>query len=92
MKISMDRTYEGDPQALRQRLGQMETKLQSKYRAKTKWISDDTMSIGAPGVDGRLSFDQTRVWVDLDLSFALRPLKGTIERELGKELDSVAHA
>lgn len=92
MKVHMSRRYATDQQELRRRLQHVEGRLQEKYRARTSWVDEATMTIGAPGVRGQLKYDAEEVHVDLDVSAVLRPLRGRIEKELGKELDRVVDA
>jgi hypothetical protein len=92
MKLEVDRAYEGNLDEVRGRLQGLEATLRSRYRAETAWDDDHTMSIGAPGVRGTLSVDADRLRVHLELSPALWPLRGRIEKLLGKELDRVAVA
>lgn len=90
MKLSLTRPHDTDADTLRRRVEAMQSRLHSRYRARTKWQSASTLSIGAPGVRGRLALGDDDMHVDLELSAVLRPLRRRIERELGRELDRVA--
>lgn len=92
MHLKISRTHAEPEAEVRDRLGRMEERLRTKYGAQTRWLDDTTMSIGAPGVRGQLTVQPGELAVDLDLSVVLTPLRGRIERELAKELDSVLHA
>jgi putative polyhydroxyalkanoate system protein len=89
--LTITRNYGGTDAALRERLVATEQRLRTKYRVDTQWIDDSTMTIGAPGVRGRLTIGGGTLAVDLDLSVMLLPLRPRIESQLGKELDAVVH-
>jgi putative polyhydroxyalkanoate system protein len=91
VQLTVTRKYDADAQSLRRRLEAMLMRLKSRYGATVEWIDDATLSIGAPGVRGRLEVGPRQLEVSLDLSAMLRPLRGRIEKELGKELDRVTH-
>lgn len=92
MKLEVDREFEGDAKLVVERLHDMESRLRTRYKAETGWTDDTTMSIGGPGVRGSVQVAEQRLHVELELSPVLRPLRGRIERLLGKELDRVAAA
>ena len=89
MQLSMMRSFDAERDDVRNRVDALEDKLRNKYGARTEWVDDWTMSIGAPGVEGALRVDPNEVRVDLQLSALLRPLRGRIEKELAKELEAV---
>lgn len=90
MKLSLTRPHDTDADTLRRRVDAMQSRLQTRYGARTEWESASTLSIGAPGVRGRLALSDEDVHIDLELSPVLLPLRRRIERELGRELDRVA--
>lgn len=90
MKLSLTRPHDTDADTLRRRVEAMQARLHSRYGARTEWESASTLSIGAPGVRGRLALGDDDVQVELDLSPVLLPMRRRIERELGRELDRVA--
>ena len=88
-KISISRNHSLSPAVLKQRLVDLGEKLQSKYQAKTSWEGDKTMNVKGPGVEGKLTIDNNKVDVNLDLGWALTVMKGKIEEALSKELERV---
>ena len=90
MKLTLTRTHATDADTLRRRVEAMQSRLQHRYRARTRWESASTLSIGAPGVRGRLALGDDDVQVDLEISAVLLPLRRRIENELRRELDRVA--
>lgn len=90
MKLRLTRTHDTDADTLRRRVEALQSRLQHRYGARTEWESASTLSIGAPGVRGRLALGNDDVQVDLELSPVLRPLRRRIEQELELELDRVA--
>jgi putative polyhydroxyalkanoate system protein len=92
MKLHVTRPHDHNIDEVRRRLVETQDRLRQKYRAKTDWVDDSTLSIGAPGVRGQIEVAQREVRVDLDLSAVLSPLRGRIEKELGRELDRVVSA
>jgi putative polyhydroxyalkanoate system protein len=89
MHIVVDRPHHLEPSVMRQRLQVMEDKLRDRYHTEIGWPAPDTMSIGGHGVRGTVHVDADRLRIELELSAALRPLKGRIEKLLAKELDTV---
>ena len=89
MQLEVTRSFEGSSEAMRCKLSAMEERLRNKFRADTAWIDEHTMTIGAPGVRGRLALGEGDLTVTLEVSAVLRPLRARIERELGREIDRV---
>ncbi len=91
-KISISRNHSLSPAVIKQRLVELGEKLQAKYKAKTAWEGEKTMSVTGPGVEGKLLIHDTKVDVNLDIGFLLRPMMGKIEEALTKELERVTAA
>ena len=92
MKIELARAYQSSFDTVKQRLTALEGRLHAKYHLTTEWTDPTTLSLGGHGVHGHIALDEHMVRVDLDLSAVLMPLRHRIEKELGKELDSVLAA
>ena len=92
MKIELERAYQAPYDTVKQRLTALEGRLHAKYHLTTEWVDPATLSLGGHGVHGRIALDEHMLRVDLDLSAVLMPLRHRIEKELGKELDSVLAA
>ena len=88
-KISISRNHSLPTTVIKQRLVDLGTKLQDKYQAKTSWDGEKTMNVKGPGVDGKLTLNEGKVDVNLDIGFLLSPMKGKIEEALTKELERV---
>lgn len=92
MKIELERAFQSNFDTVKERLTALEGRLHTKYHLDTQWLDPTTLSVGGHGVHGRIALDQHMLRVNLDLSAVLMPLRHRIEKELGKELDSVLAA
>lgn len=88
-KISISRNHSLSPDVIKGRLVDLGEKLQAKYKAETSWSGDRTMNVKGPGVEGKLTIDNNKVDVNLDLGWALTVMKGKIEEALTHELEKV---
>lgn len=60
--------------------------LTARYQLACAWDGDD-VTFERPGVAGRMHVGKSEVHLDVQLSFLMTPLKGSIERAIHEELD-----
>ena len=87
-KINIEQPHTLPQHEVKQRLVALAERLSQKYGIEARWVSDHEAEIKRTGVTGRLLCGDTNVTVRLDISFALLPLKGTIEERIRRELAS----
>ena len=88
-KIQLTRPHALTLETLRERMREVERKLQTKYGAQTSWSDDRTLRVSGPGVEGTMVIRVESVDVDIDLGFMLGPLKGKLEEGLARQLERV---
>ena len=62
--------------------------LQERYGLAYEWNGDD-LDFDRPGISGCMHVSRNAIALDVSLGFLLSPLKPTIEREIGAQLDKV---
>lgn len=62
--------------------------LNKRFDLDWEWQGDD-VAFERPGLSGTLHVGKAEVRLDVELSFLLSVLKGPIEQEINKELDSL---
>lgn len=60
--------------------------LTARYQLACSWDGDDVL-FERPGVSGSMHVGKSEVRLDVQLSFLMSPLKGSIEQAIHKELD-----
>lgn len=64
--------------------------LQKKWFAANpvtiQWKNNNAVSFLGKGFSGSLGFTQSKLWLELDLSFILRPLQSKIRQTIEREL------
>ncbi|MDP3277390.1 MAG: polyhydroxyalkanoic acid system family protein [Deltaproteobacteria bacterium] len=83
--IDISRTHALGKEEAKKRADQMLVKLQEKMGIKGTW-ADDVFNITAP-VTGTFKVTETNVRIELELSFMMRAMKGTIEGKINESLD-----
>lgn len=74
---------------MKKRLEELQKKLSEKYEIAAKWVSEREAELKRTGVSGKIIIEDKKVAVNLDMSFALLPLKGKIEERIKRELENV---
>jgi putative polyhydroxyalkanoate system protein len=62
--------------------------LDKRFGLTCRWQDDDVEFNGA-GLSGKMHVGKSQISLDVELSFLLIALKGTIERHINDELDAV---
>lgn len=85
-KMTIEQCHALEPATVRQHLEGLQTRLAEKYGLTVSWTSNTEATIKRTGASGTIRCEPQKVVVNLDLSFALTPLKGTIEQRIRQEL------
>jgi len=85
-KLSIQHPHKLPAAEARKKLEKLSADLSDKYGLKSHWTSDTEARVERTGATGHIRIQPEAVVVDLDLSFALSPLKGTIETRVRDEL------
>ncbi len=86
-KLSFEQTHSLPVAEVKKRLEALSAKLAEKYNIAAKWVGEREAELKRTGVTGKITLDEKRVQVVLDLSFALLPLKSKIEERIRTELE-----
>lgn len=65
--------------------------LQKRYGLDYAWHGDH-LDFERPGITGRMQVGKDTLALDVSLGFLLTPMKSTIEREIGHQLDKLLDA
>ncbi len=68
------------------KLESLSKELSDKYGLTSKWHSDTEAKVERTGASGTIKIEPAQVKVNLDLSFALTPIKGKVEEKIKEEL------
>ena len=91
--IRIQRAHAHSPNALRHKAEAVARRLEARH--SVRWSFDDNrLGLVAPsgvasGARGSVTIGESDVTVELHLPFGLRPMRGLVERELGKRLDAL---
>lgn len=89
--ISIKRRHKLDAKDARAVAQAIARDLNKRYGLICQWDGDEVAFDGV-GVSGCMQVGKSQIKLDVQLSFLLAPLKGTIEREINKELDTLLSA
>jgi putative polyhydroxyalkanoate system protein len=84
--ISIKRRHKLDAKQARAAAQKIAKDLNKRFGLICQWDGDDVTFDGV-GVSGNMQVGKSQIKLDVELSFLLTPLKGTIEREINKQLD-----
>jgi putative polyhydroxyalkanoate system protein len=86
--ITIKRRHKLDPKHARAAAQKIAKDLNKRYGLIYQWDGDDVTFDGI-GVSGNMQVGKSQIKLDVQLSFLLAPLKGPIEREINKQLDTL---
>lgn len=88
-KLNIEHPHSLPLDEVKKRLQALAERLSGKYGIEASWISPTEANVKrTPGVTGKITCNDTKVTVFLDLSFMLSPLKDKIDSRVRKELES----
>ena len=85
-KICIKREHQISREEAREKLEQVADTLRDKLEAECSW-DGDTMKFKRRGASGSVDIRDRELEFNVNLSLALTPLKGTIEKIIHEELD-----
>lgn len=91
-KLQISQSHNCTAEEARQRIDKLNKDLGDKYGLTSKWASDTEAKVERTGAKGSIKVAPNQILVDLDLSFAMSPLKGTIEKRIKEELEKLFKA
>lgn len=86
-KVEISHNHKVTAEEARKRIETLNKELGEKYGLTSHWHSDTEAHVERTGAKGTIKIEPTRVHLQLDLSFAMTPLKGTIEKRVKEELE-----
>jgi putative polyhydroxyalkanoate system protein len=91
-KMTIEQPHKLPADEARKLLDTLSKDLSDKYGLSSRWLTDTEAKVERTGATGSIRIEVQRVIVDLDLSFALTPLKGKIESRIREELKKLFDA
>ena len=91
-KLQISQPHNCTAEEARQRIDKLSKDLGDKYGLTSKWQSDTEAKVERTGAKGSIKVAANQILVELDLSFAMSPLKGTIEKRIKEELEKLFKA
>jgi len=88
-KLTIEQAHKLPADEARKCLDGLSQDLSDKYGLTSRWISDTECKVERTGASGNIKIEPQRVVVNLDLSFALSPIKGKIESRIREELEKL---
>ena len=85
-KIQIKQSHKVTAAEAKTKLEALSRDLSDKYGLTSKWASDTEAKVERTGATGTIKIEPTQVKVNLDLSFALTPIKSTVEAKIQNEL------
>ncbi len=85
-KVEISQSHKVTAEEARKRIESLNKELGEKYGLSSSWLSDTEAKVERTGATGKIKIEPTHVQINLDLSFAMTPLKGTIEKRIKDEL------
>jgi putative polyhydroxyalkanoate system protein len=85
-KLTIEQSHDLDPPTVRTRLDALSTRLADKYGIHAVWTSDTEAKFDRTGATGFIRVQPNRVLIQVDLSFALSPVKSKVESRIREEL------
>ncbi len=85
-KLEITQSHTVTAAEAKQKLDTLSKDLADKYGLTSKWVSETEAKVERSGASGTIKIEQSAVRVNLDLSFALTPIKGTVETKIKDEL------
>jgi putative polyhydroxyalkanoate system protein len=91
-KFEVDIPHTLAPDEAKQRIANATGKLEQQYGATCTWEGEKQLLVSRKGLDARVSIEEQRVHIDLNLGFMLVPLANAIKGGIAKELSGILTA
>ena len=86
-KMSIEKAHALPPEEVRKRLDALSQTLSDKYGIVSEWKSETEAVFKRTGASGSIHCLADKVVVNVDLSFALTPMKSQVEGRIRHELE-----
>ena len=74
-------------EALKTEIDALADELRQTYGAQCRWVDDRSAQVQAPGVKGKIRFDDREILIEVKLGMMMAMLKGTIESDIRSSLN-----
>jgi putative polyhydroxyalkanoate system protein len=91
-KFEVDIPHALTPPDVRGRLERASSKLEKDYGATCHWDGDRCLVVARKGLNARVTLEETRIHVAVDLAFLLSPMATTIRTGITKQLTDLLAA
>ena len=85
-KIEIKQSHKVTAAEAKTKLDALNKDLADKYGLTSKWQSETVATVERTGASGTIKIAPSEVVINLDLSFALTPIKGKVEEKIKEEL------
>ena len=91
-KLQITQSHSVTAEEAHNRIDQLSKDLSDKYGLSSSWVTPNEAKVERTGAKGTIKILATAINVELDLSFAMTPLRGTIEKRIKDELEKLFKA
>jgi len=91
-KYQLDIPHTLSADEAKKRISEATGKLESEYGASCSWKSDNELAVSRKGLDARVTLEQARVRIDLNLGFLMTPFAELIKTGITKKLSAILAA
>ena len=88
-KYQLDIPHTLSADEAKKRIADATGKLEKDYGAACTWKSDQELSVSRKGLDARVTVEDSRVHIDLNLGFLLTPFAERIKAGIAKQLTGI---
>ncbi len=85
-KVEISHNHKVAADEARKRIDSLNQELGAQYGLSSRWLSDTEARFERTGATGTIRIEPHRIHVHLDLSLAMLPIKGAIEKRIKDEL------
>jgi len=86
-QIKIQHPHNKSRDELKAEIQKLGDRLQQQFGARYQWVGDSNAEVSAPGVNGKISFDDSQVSIEVKLGFVAAMMKSKIEGEIRNYLD-----
>lgn len=87
-KLQISQSHNVTVAEAHQRIDALNKDLGEKYGLTSRWVNETEATVERTGAKGTIKILANLITIELDLSFAMSPLKGTIEKRIKEVLES----
>jgi putative polyhydroxyalkanoate system protein len=87
-KLNIEQAHSLPLDEVKKRLQSLADRLGTKYGIESSWVSEREATLKRTGVSGKITCQDSKVTVFIDLAFVLSPMKDKVESRVRQELQS----